>query len=350
MFFIYKNKWNKKDIIFFLERVEIYFSSGLEINKTLSVMEDGLKNKHKSSVSKIKRDIESGIPFFRSLENTIGISKTTSGLIEYGEFSGNLAKSLLSAKNLLEKEDELFKKCISALIYPIVIGIFSILLTIGLIRGVMSQIIPLLKSLKVDLPLVTKITIAISEIIINHGLSITIACIILFFIFKVLINKNIKFQRVFYYSIIRLPMIGNLIYSYYLAIFLHSCGSLVESGLLIAESYKKTLSTITFIPLRDFLENRIDDVYNGVSLGNILKNKNIPIFVTSLIGAGQVSGNLGSSIVRAGNILDKNLDYSLKKMTSLIEPLMMIVVGFIVGTIALSIMMPIYNISSVLQK
>ena len=350
MSFINTNKWNRKDIIIFLERIEMYFSSGLEINKTLVIMAEGLKNKQKASISQLIKNIESGIPLYKSLESTIGISRTTAGLIEYGESSGNLAKAILTAKNLLEKEDELFKKCISALIYPIIIGVFATLLIIGLIRGIMSQIIPLLKSLKVDLPLVTKITIVISEIITNYGLYILIISIILFFIFKILFKKYIKFQRFFYYLLIKLPIIGNLVYRYYLALFLHSCGSLVESGLFIGDSYKKTLSTISFLPLKDFLENRVDDIHRGIPLGNILVNKNIPFFVTSLINAGQVSGNLGLSIIRAGNILDKNLDHSLKKLTSLIEPIMMIAMGCIVGTIALSIMIPIYNISGALQK
>ena len=154
------NKWKRKDIIMFLERIEMYFSSGLEINKTLLIMENGLKNNHKTCVIEVRKNIESGMPLHHSLESVIGISRTTAGLIEYGEISGTLAKALLTAKNLLEKEDELLKKCINALIYPVVIGIFAVLLTIGLIRGVMSQIIPLLKSLKVDLPIITKLTIS----------------------------------------------------------------------------------------------------------------------------------------------------------------------------------------------
>jgi type IV pilus assembly protein PilC len=350
MFSIIKNKWKRKDIIILLERIEIYFSSGLEINKTLMIIEDSLKAKQKTSISKLIKHIESGLPLYGGLENIIGISRTTAGLIEYGELSGSLTKALLMAKTLLEKEEELFKKCINALIYPSVIGVFAILLTIGLVRGVMSQIIPLLKSLKVDLPFITRLTISISEIINNYGLYILIALIILLLSFKFINKRYIRFRRFFQYLLIKIPLFGSLIYSYYLAIFLHSCGALVESGLFIGDSYKKTLNTTTFLPLKDLLEDGIDKIYRGVSLGSILTNKRIPSFITSLISAGQISGNLGSSIIRSGNILDKNLDHSLKKFTALIEPMMMIGMGCIVGTIALSIMIPIYNISSSLQK
>jgi type II secretory pathway component PulF len=220
----------------------------------------------------------------------------------------------------------------------------------GLGSGVISQIIPLLKSLKVDLPLMTRLTISISELINDYGLYILILSIILLTFFKFINRRYIKFRRFFQYLLINLPLYGSLIYSYYLALFLHSCGALVEAGLFIGDSYKKTLNTITFLPLKDFLEDGLDRIYKGVSLGNILTNKRIPSFIISLINAGQISGNLGSSIIRSGNILDKNLDHSLKKFTALIEPLMMIGMGCIVGTIALSIMIPIYNISSSLQK
>ncbi len=170
MFSIIKNKWKKKDIIVLLERIEIYFSSGLEIDKTMMIIEDSLKGKQKSSISKLLKHVESGLPLYGGLENIVGISRTTSSLIEYGELSGSLAKALVMAKTLLEKEEELFKKCINALIYPSVIGVFAILLTIGLVRGVMLQIIPLLKSLKVDLPFITKLTISISELINMYSL------------------------------------------------------------------------------------------------------------------------------------------------------------------------------------
>lgn len=347
---LFNKKWKRREIILFLERMEMYLSAGLEINKALEISAQGLKKKQKLSIKDLSKAVESGSPLYSALVRSIGISKTTSGLIEYGELSGSLVHSLSTAKVLLEKEDELLKKCTGAMIYPLVIGIFALLLTIGLIRGVMSQIIPMLKSLNVELPFITKLTIALSEIITHYGLYLFIS-LILFTIVARIITKKYQKPKYFLQSfIIYTPIIGRLFYNFYLAIFLHSCGALIDSGLSVKDSYDKTFRTINLLPLQFFLQNQNSKLARGLPLGEIIKHKRLPLFVSPLLVAGELSGVLGQSVIRAGNIVDKEIEHSLKKITSLIEPVMMVMMGCIVGTIALSIMIPIYNISGALQK
>ncbi|MFA6553914.1 MAG: type II secretion system F family protein [Candidatus Paceibacterota bacterium] len=343
-------KWKRRDIIMLLERLEMYLSSGLEINKALQISEEGLLPKQKISIQKLRLSVESGNSLFSGLEKFVHISKTTSGLIEHGELSGSLSKSLLTARLLLEKEDELFKKCTSAMVYPVVIGIFAGLLTIGLVRGVMSQIIPMLKSLHVQLPLVTKIVIYFSEILTKYGLHLFVGTIIALIISRIILRKYLVIRKFFQLLIIKIPIVGRLFYNYYLAVFLHSCGALVESGLSVKEAYSGTANTIQLIPLNQFLHDQIIKISRGLSLGTVIVHKDIPSYITALLNAGEASGTLGLSIIRAGNILDREIDHSLKRLTALIEPIMMVGMGCIVGAIALSIMMPIYNISGALQK
>lgn len=333
-----------------LERLEMYLSSGLEINKALQISEEGMKNKQQVAIKNIRNSVESGNTLCNSLQIQIGISRTTAGLVEHGELSGSLSKSLATARQLLEKEDELYKKCTGAMIYPVVIGIFAILLTIGLVRGVMSQIIPMLKSLKVDLPFITKITITISEIVTNYGLYIVIGLVFTGIIFKIIYKKFAKVRHLAHVFIVMTPVVGKLAYNYYLALFFHSSGALVDSGLSVKDAYLKTLPAIGLLPLLDLLEKQNEKIGRGISLGTVLSHKRTPLFVTPLLNAGEASGTLGVSIIRAGVILDKEIEHSLKKLTSLIEPIMMVLMGCIVGTIALSIMLPIYNISGTLQK
>jgi type IV pilus assembly protein PilC len=343
-------KWKRKEIILFLERLEMYLSSGLEINKALEVSEQGLKNKQKLSIRSLRKTVESGAPLYSALTRFVGTGKTTSGLVEYGELSGTLARSLLTAKTLLEKEDELLKRCTGAMIYPLVIGVFALLLTIGLIRGVMTQIIPMLKSLNVDLPFITKLTITLSEVVTGYGFYILVGIVSGAIAGRFIIKKYENPRFVLQSAIIRAPIGGKLFYNFYLAIFLHSCGALVDSGLSVKDSYDKTTRTISLLPLNRFLYVQSTKVAIGLPLGEVINHKRLPSYVTPLLNAGELSGTLGQSIMRAGNIVDKEIEHSLKKLTSLIEPVMMVGMGCVVGTIALSIMLPIYNISGALQK
>lgn len=343
-------RWKRREIIQFLERLEMYLSSGLEINKALEVSLQGLKNKQKLSIQNLQKAIESGAPLYSALARFVGITKTTSSLVEYGELSGTLTQSLLTAKILLEKEDELLKRCTGAMIYPLVIGIFALLLTIGLVRGVMTQIIPMLKSLNVNLPFITKITITLSEIVTNYGLHISVSLILSAIVGRFIIKKYKKPRYILQSIIVRTPIVGKLYYNFYLAIFLHSCGALVDSGIAVKDSYEKIVTTIGLLPLNSFLQDQSHKVARGFPLGEVINHNRLPSYVSPLLNAGELSGTLGQSIIRAGNIIDKEIEHSLKKLTSLIEPVMMVGMGCVVGTIALSIMLPIYNISGALQK
>jgi type IV pilus assembly protein PilC len=345
-----KSKWKRRDIIMFLERLEMYLSSGLEISKVLQISEEGLPQRQRNNISGLRSHVESGGTLSTGMLRFIGISKTSAGLVRHGESSGSLSKSLLATRSLLEKEDELYRKCTSAMAYPVVIGLFSVVLTIGLVRGVMTQIIPMLRSLHIDLPLITKVVIFLSETLTKWGIFIFVIIVFIVIIFRIFIKKSASFRMIIQSIIIKIPLAGRLFHDYHLAVFLHSCGALVESGLPVKEAYVSTVETMSLIPLRQFLEKHAPSLSGGVPLGSIIVRKDIPPYITALLCAGEVSGTLGSSIVRAGNILDRDIEHSLKKMTALIEPVMMVFMGSVVGAIAVSIMMPIYSISSVLQK
>lgn len=343
-------KWKRRDIILLLERLEMYYSSGLQINLALFHLEDGLRKNQQISMVKIRQFVESGGLLSAGLDRYICLPKTISGLIEHGELSGNLTKTLTLAKSIMEKEEELLKRCTGALVYPIVIGLFTIVLTVGLLKGVMSQIVPMLKGLDVPLPFLTRLMIGLSEVVSSYGLYILFGCLGVFLVWKIFIIKTNTWKIVSQNLILKTPFLGNLVYNYHIALFLHSCGSLIESGLQVKDAYMRITASVSYIPLRHFLLVRTVDVARGISLGTVLNQKYTPSYVKPLLNAGETSGVLGLSTIRAGNIVDKEIEHTLKKFTSLIEPVMMVAMGCIVGALALSIMLPIYNISGALQK
>lgn len=340
-----------KDLMLLLERLELYISAGLPLDKALEVVGQGSSKKQRLSLGRVRDDIVSGGLLSKSFAKHLKVSKTLAGLIEHGESSGELLRALTISRTMLEKQGEALRKCTSALIYPGVIAVFASLLTIGLVRGVMPQITPMLKSLHVALPLLTRIVISISENMIAYGLYAAGGLFGVIIVFILLYKKVNWFKYAFQYMCIRLPIVGHLLFSYSFSLFLQSLGSLVESGVSVPRSYNNTVATISLLPLQKSLQNKSTDIHKGVSCGSIMfgLSKQIPGFVPSLLSAGEASGTLGNSLIRAASIIDKDMDHSLKRLTSLIEPIMMVGMGCTVGSIALSIMMPIYDISKVLQ-
>lgn len=348
--FFNKNKWSRSEIISFLERAELYSSAGLPLDQTLLAIEESSSKNRRNSIRAVRSAIEKGIGFSIALSQELKFKNTLINIIKHGEQSGNLGNALESCRSLAEKEDELIKKCLSALAYPIVIAVCAGLLTVGLLRGIMPQIIPTLKSLNVKLPLLTHIVIFISEEIAQRGIWYLLLVLIVLYTIRKLYIRYIKLKTIVQYAILYIPFVGKLYMSYCLSISLRSMGTLLNNGVTLTTSHKSIFENLNFIPLNLIFKFHYPKIERGEYLHNLFKNKNIPEYISPLIAAGEKTGTLGVSMLRAATILDRDIEHALKRLTALIEPLMMVMMGCIIGAIALSIMLPIYDVSKVLQK
>lgn len=332
-----------------LERLELYISAGLTVDRALAICAENLNKKQEQSLLRVREKVCFGGTLSSGLDGEIGFSQTICGLMRHGESSGSLLKSLASARQLLERQEELLKKSLSAMIYPAVIGLFACCLVIGLTRGVMPQIIPMLRSLNVKLPFLTVVVMNFSQWLVDYGLGLLIFATVVTIAAPILYRRWTVFRYGLQVTIMRCPIIGSLFHNYFLIVFLRSLGALVDSGVNLQKAYAGSVGTLGLLPLRARLAEMDEAIGRGLPLGKALSSRTISPFVGSLILAGESSGNLAPSILRTASILDREMEYSLKQITSLIEPVLMILLGLIVGGIALSIMMPIYDISKVLQ-
>lgn len=346
-----KRKWKRRDTILFLERLELYISSGLPLDQCLQISSDGVTKRQKKAILNIRSLVLMGSQLSKAMIVNMNLSNTIAGLIRHGETSGQLGKALIYAKDLLEREEDLMKKCISALIYPIVIGVFAIILTFALVKGVMPQIIPMLRSLNVQLPLITRIIMFISENLMKYSIFLIVFGIISIIGISFAYKKVEVFRNKCQSFISRLPIIGRLLILYHVSLFTQSLGSLIESGTSLTNAYSNTVSSLSFAPIKLLCKRQENNIKNGHSLGMVIaKIRRLPSYVAPLISAGEIAGTLGNSLIRSAKIADNDLEHSLKKITSLIEPIMMASMGLIVGAIALSIVLPIYDVSKVLQQ
>jgi type II secretory pathway component PulF len=332
----------------FIERLEMYISSGMQLGLAVAHAGHGLSKKQCLSLDHVRDQVEGGLALSSSLARQIGYPPSVIGIVSCGESSGNLPQALRLAHSLLEREDDLRKKCASAMTYPAVIGVAAGTLTIGLVRGIMPQITPLLTGMHADLPMLTKIVIGASDLIGAYGIWAVLFALALAMLLVWSYRKLNPFRSLAHRAIIHVPIIGELIERYSLAVFFHSMGALTESGMAADAAFEEAIIAVGLLPLRDRLAGSIKIVVHGGSLASVFAD-GMPRYIAPLVSAGEASGNLSNSLSRAANILDKDIDHSLKRMTALIEPVMMIFMGTTVGGIALSIMMPIYDISKNLQ-
>jgi type II secretory pathway component PulF len=345
-----KHAWNRRSKMLFLENIEMYISAGLTMYDALNTTMRIATDAQKKSLGTILRHIEQGRLVSYALDMCIGFPPAIIGLIEHGERSGNVARSIGLARTILERQDALIRSCMSAMAYPVAIGAFACALTIGLMRGVMPQITPLLKSLHQSLPLLTRIMMNISDNIVTYGLWMCLSGISVGSLIFILYRRVPICTRWFQAFFLSIPIVGMLLRSYIVSVAVRSLGSLIESSIGVAAAYAMVVQRIDVIPIKNQFLIECGSVTRGVPLARSLSTiKHMPPHVVPLISAGEASGSLGESLIRSADIIDRDMEHRLKKLTALIEPIMMIGIGIIVGSIAVSIIMPIYDISKNLQ-
>lgn len=343
-------KWKNKDLSTFLDRLTMYLGAGISLEKAIHSSSQGFSKAEIMSLECARIQVLEGYSLSKSLSLNIKTPKIVTGLLEQGELTGNLSNSILQAKNLLDEQEELKASLLTALLYPIVIASFALVITLGLMVGIMPQITPMLKSLNIDLPLLTKIVIWVSESIVSYGLIFAVGSVLVFSILSFVYKKYSKLAFIVHKILMRIPLIGKLVIYDSVAIFLGAFGRLLESGMSIGEAYERSCELVLIIPLKLHLQSSSFLISRGKSVSRSIDPKSIPVFVLPLIDAGEASGRLDSSLVRSSEIIQKEMSRKLKRLTALLEPTMMVAMGVVIGAIVLSIMMPIYDISKTLQK
>lgn len=335
-----------------LERLELYCGAGMPLDKALLAAGEGGSTKHQASLSRAAESVSNGIPLAKSLAGAIIIPGAVLGLIEHGQSSGRLVDMIGSARSLMDRGEDLKSQCVSAAIYPCVIGSLAVLLVIGLVKGVMPQIVPMLLGLRVELPLLTRMVMAASDAVGKYGLPILAGIATVTPLSAWVYRKHLGIQRVVHKIVAKTPLVGALVRDYAWSVFLRSCGSLVQAGIAAVDAYETAASRMPLVHLRDVIKERSAAVRGGTGFKAIAEDERLVIspHLSQLIAAGEASGNLGEALTRSADILDKDIERRIKRLSGLMEPALMASMGMMVGSIALAIMMPIYDMSRALQQ
>jgi general secretion pathway protein F len=323
----------------------------LESLKIMKSMEDNINkiNIYNSLIS----DCEFGLSLSKSLQNlNIKLDSFLLTLIKNGEVSGSLMLSLSQISKNLEKRNELIKRVISTLIYPIFIFIATIFMAVFLVMYIFPKILPLLNSLNIKLPFLTRLVKLIYEFSIGYGLYVLFGSLFIIFIYKYSYNKFINFKLIIHKLILKIPLVSS-----YLILDINS--SLCNVGEILLAS-NKSLSDLHIFN-RDTAKNLVykeifNNIYNdsiiGISFTQSLSKypKFFNKIMINMCNIGERSGNLSEIMSHCSKIFEQDIETILKRFSSLIEPVLMIFMGIVVGSIALSIILPVYEITNNLNK
>ncbi len=342
-----------KDKINFARNLALLLKSGVSLVEALEILKESSSSPSlRFLISSAIEDINKGQFLSSALGKFQGkIDNFFISIVKVGEHTANLSQNLEKIAQELRKIERLKNKIIAALIYPAFIISIMILVVILVIYFLFPRLLPIFQNLKIDLPLPTKIFLTVATFLLNYGHFIFLILLLLFLLFFFL-RRYYKFNFYLHYLILKLPFISNLLKKYLLAEFSRNLSLLIESGLPIIEALDLTSESSSNLVYKKFILIIKERISKGHSLSESLQEFSIffPYNFIQMINIGERTGNLAVTLSYLSDYFEEEIDINIEKMVNSLEPIILLIVAVMVGFIAFSIVLPIYELSDKLSK
>jgi len=335
---------------FFAKRLSFLIKSGAAMVESISLIKDQTKSKSEILIyEKIIFDVKNGKSLATSLDRCRGVfGNFAVNIIKAGESSGTLTENLNYLAEELKKKELLRKKIMSALLYPIIITTATFGITGFLVIYIFPKILPIFESLKAKLPLSTRMIIFISAFIRNYGFYLILALIIFWIIYRVIKKRSYKLRFFMDGLILKIPLAGLITQNYNLTNVCRTFGLLLKSGITVTQALAITSETIENLQYKAAFHAISRGVAKGKNISELIRQhpKLFPDMLGHMLSIGEKSGNLSDTLIYLSEYYENEFDDLTKNLSSSIEPVLMIVMGVIVGFVAISVITPIYEITN----
>jgi type II secretory pathway component PulF len=336
-----------REITIFSRQLASLLKSGVPILKAVNIISEQSEDiRLRNMLKGIHDSVREGAIFSSALEKFPNVFPPLYiALIHAGEDSGALPEVLLRLNGYRIKQEEASSRFRMALAYPVLMALVGLATVVFMLTFVMPRLMRVFISMGQDLPLPTKLLLSISQ-----GLQQWWFWIILVIGIAVLIlrwESNTPAGRMFLSSLkLRLPVLGKFILRAELARFSRTLELLIKDGIPILKAIDIAMPVLGNEAIKDQLIQSHKDLKQGGSFGRSLKNsKLVPLFMSNIIIVGEESGKLDEALAEAANLYEQETEEVLKVMMSLLEPLMILVMGLIVGFIVIAMLLPIFEIN-----
>lgn len=352
-FLIDHTKVKLKDKAYFFHLLAVMVDAGIPVLQSLAVLSGKTENRRfQRIINTLAHSTETGNSLSDSMARFPDVfTDAEIGVVRAGEAAGNLNKMLFRLSDQIERAHELQTKLISAATYPVVILITLIAITIGM----MIWIVPTLLNLLVEgglseseFPFATRVLLAISRFTSSWWWAVVLFALIVYGVFRVYKSTEVGNFQTDYYKL-RIPVVGALIRKVLVLRFISLLGILLEAGLPVIKSLQIIGSSINSSPYEAKTREVIKKVQAGEKISaNLSKSPFLfPETVTEMINIGESTASIGTISQKIASHYDREIDHTLRRLTSLFEPLMILVVGTIIALLALAILMPIFSLTEI---
>lgn len=345
----YFSRLSLKEQELLAKRLSFLIRSGVPILKSLEIVKEQTQDKHKKEIiNQITEDVANGRYLYTALgryKNMFG--SFTINIIKVGEMSGVLDQNLLYLAEELKKKRELRSKLISAFVYPVFVTVATLGITVVLISYVFPKILPIFKSLNSKLPLSTRILVTLSSFFINYGIYLILGLIAVIVGLFFLIKFRPKLLLMFDHFLLAIPLIGSIIRDYNITNFCRTLGLLIKSDVRVMEALNILGDTTPNTAYRQEIQKSAEGVIKGEKISDQIQKtpRLFPPLVSQMIAIGETTGNLSDSLIYISQFYENEVNDMTKNLSNALEPILMVLMGLLVGFIAISIITPIYAIT-----
>ncbi len=338
---------------YFIENLSLLVASGMGISASLASIRKGVKNRRfKKLIVQMEEMIQSGFPLWRTFKELRFFPERVIALIKAGEESGKLPEHLSLVTIQQHKERVFSSRVRSALLYPGIVLLLAIVVAIGSAWYTLPRLTLVLQDAAetASIPITTKVLIWLGQFIASYGVWAIPALLVGLFLVVYLLFVNNKTKWLGDTLILGLPGIDKLVQGVEVSRFGFVFGALLQAGLPLRDAVASLVEGTSFVSYKNFYRYLQVELDAGQTFANAFDSykksgKYIPIPMQQLIVAAEQSGKLPETLLKIGQIFEEKTDVMSRDLSTVLEPMVLIIVGLIVAMVVMGVLGPIYNLA-----
>ena len=346
-----RQKMSSMELAVMTRQFATLLESGMPIEQSLTgLVEQAEQYRIKSILTGVRAAIIEGGTLADGMRQfPRAFSELYTASVAAGEQTGHLESVLERLADYTEARQGLQQRISTALVYPVILTVVSILIVIALMAYVVPKVVQVFDDTGQTLPYLTQIMIGISDFIVNHGYIVAIVLIFTGLIFSIALRKPGP-QLAFHRFILRFPLTRRLSTSLNTSRMARTMSILIGSGVPLISAIKSSAEVVSNQIIRKALEATAEDVQQGASLSRSLaRSKLFPPLLTQMVASGEASGRLDAMLEKAATSLEREAEARISVVVSLFEPLMILFMGTVVLIIVMAILLPIFDLNQLVS-
>ncbi|EHN11959.1 Type IV fimbrial assembly protein PilC [Patulibacter medicamentivorans] len=336
-----------RDMVVFSRQFATMIGSGMTVLRALAVLEQQTeKDKLREVLATVRTDVEGGASLSEALDKHPRVfNRLYVAMVHAGEIGGVLEGALSRAADQLEKDAELRRAVKSALVYPVVVIGFALIVLLALVAFLVPVFVGVLEDFGSELPFITKITVGLSDIVTGWWWAMILVLVATFFAVRQYVRTE-NGRRTKDRLMLKLPVkIGQIVQKVAIARWSRTLGTLVAAGVPLLQAIDITGRTSGNALIEDSMGDVSASVRRGGTIQAPLREATIfPPMVAHMVGVGEETGALDSMLDKIADFYEAEVAAAVKALTAILEPLLIIVVGAMVGFIVISMYLPLFSV------